>query len=305
MGGFSAGLFRGGGFDNLVDPVDKLPSENAKHRAILSVDRFRIRRRGDMAFWPKTKTTEQVRLCDPAASPYAVFEGVGLSIGGKPVLSGLTLSLKEDRIGVIGLNGSGKSTFVRMLNGLRTPETGTLRLFGADAGKALPELPRHVGFVFQNPDHQVIFPTVEEEIAFGLTQLGAGKDESRERARDFLARHGCEALATSPVAELSEGQKQLICLLSVLVMEPELLVLDEPMTSLDALASKRIRDKILALPQKIVMVSHELGHFEGFDRILWLEDGRLRMDGPPYEVLRAFQADIDLRSGTRLELAAL
>lgn len=258
-----------------------------------------------MAFWPKKKNHDGNRICDPAAIPYAEFQDVGLSIGSRQVLSGLTLSLTEDRVGVIGLNGSGKSTFVRLLNGLRQPDCGSLTLFGAPAAAAAPELPRHVGFVFQNPDHQAIFPTVEEEIAFGLTQLGVAKDESRKRALDFLSQHDCEALAPLPIAELSEGQKQLVCILSVLVMEPSLLVLDEPMTSLDALASRRIGDKLRSLPQKIVMVSHDLDHFEGFDRVLWLEEGGLRMDGAPFEVLSAFRADIDRRSGVKLELAAL
>ena len=258
-----------------------------------------------MAFWPKKKRRESARVCDAEASPYARFENVGLTIGQRTILEGLTLSLDEHRIGVIGLNGSGKSTFIRMLNGLRSPDAGSLTLFGVDGAEAEPELPHHVGFVFQNPDHQAIFPTVEEEIAFGLTQLGADKKESRTRALEFLERHGCEQLATYPIAELSEGQKQLICILAVLVMEPRLLVLDEPMTSLDALASRRIRDKLMSLPQKIVMVSHDLSHFEGFDRILWLEEGRLRMDGNPHEVLAAYRRDIDGRSGVKLELAAL
>ncbi|POF33034.1 energy-coupling factor ABC transporter ATP-binding protein [Roseibium marinum] len=258
-----------------------------------------------MAYWPKKNRKQRPLVCNPDASPYAVFREVGLAIGGRRILEGLSLTLSEHRIGVIGLNGSGKSSFVRLLNGLRTPDTGSLGLFGAPGDQALPELPRHVGFVFQNPDHQAIFPTVEEEIAFGLTQLGAAKAESRARAREFLARHGCGQLAGSPVAELSEGQKQLICILAVLVMEPRLLVLDEPMTSLDALAAGRIRDKLLSLPQKIVMVSHDLGHLSGFDRILWLEDGRLRMDGKPDKVLAAYSADIRRRLGTEAELAAL
>ncbi|MEM5583172.1 ABC transporter ATP-binding protein [Roseibium sp. AS2] len=258
-----------------------------------------------MAFWPKKNTQDRPRVCDPDARPYAVFEATGLEIGGKRILQDLTVSLSEDRIGVIGLNGSGKSSFVRLLNGLRCPSEGALTLFGAPAAEAETELPRHVGFVFQNPDHQVIFPTVEEEIAFGLTQLGAGKAESRDRARAFLARHGCEALAGRPVTELSEGQKQLICILAVLVMEPRLLVLDEPMTSLDALAARRIRDKILSLPQKIVMVSHDLDHFDGFDRLLWLEQGRLRMAGDPQEVLAAYRRDIALRLAGDTEVAAL
>ncbi|PVB60027.1 ABC transporter ATP-binding protein [Labrenzia sp. 011] len=258
-----------------------------------------------MAYWRKNTRKQRPRVCDPEASPYAEFHDIGLSIGGRRILQGLSLTLSEHRIGVIGLNGSGKSSFVRLLNGLRTPDAGSLTLFGAPGERALPELPRHVGFVFQNPDHQAIFPTVEEEIAFGLTQLGADKTESRARARDFLARHGCGQLADSPVAELSGGQKQLICILAVLVMEPRLLVLDEPLTSLDALATGRIRDKLLSLPQKIVMVSHDLGHLAGFDRILWLEDGRLRMDGPPDTVLPAYSADIRRRLGTEAELAAL
>lgn len=256
-------------------------------------------------FWPKRKKLLQARVCDPKANPFAVFEDAGVAIGGRTILSGLSLALSEDRIGVIGLNGSGKSTFVRLLNGLRQPDSGRLTLFGADAAQAAPELPRHVGFVFQNPDHQAIFPTVEEEIAFGLTQLGHGKAESREKALAFLCEHRCEALAPLPIAELSEGQKQLVCILAVLVMEPQLLVLDEPMTSLDGLVTRRIRDKILSLPQKIVMISHDLDHLAGFDRVLWLEEGRLRMDGPPHTVLSAFQADLDRRAGGKMELAAL
>jgi len=132
-----------------------------------------------------------------------------------------------------------------------------------------------------------------------------GKDDSRSRARSFLGLHGVEALAGKPVTELSEGQKQLVCILAVLVMEPKLLVLDEPMTSLDALVTRRIRDKILSLPQKIVMVSHDLDHFDGFDRLIWLEDGRLRMDGDPDTVRAAYRQDIDLRLGANPEFARL
>jgi biotin transport system ATP-binding protein len=258
-----------------------------------------------MALWPGKKRESRPLVCNPGARPFAVFDRVGLAVSGKQILEGLTLSLDERRIGIVGLNGSGKSSFVRLLNGLRTPTSGTLTLFGAPASEAEAELPRHVGFVFQNPDHQAIFPTVEEEIAFGLTQLGAGREESRSRARAFLALHGCEALSGKPVTELSEGQKQLICILAVLVMEPCLLVLDEPMTSLDALVTRRIRDKILSLPQKIVLVSHDLTHFDGFDRLLWLEDGRLRMDGDPDSVREAYLEDIALRLGTAPEFAEL
>jgi biotin transport system ATP-binding protein len=259
-----------------------------------------------MAFWPKIgKPKAEQRVCNPDASPYAVFDGVGLSAGSTPILEDLTLQLAEDRVGIIGLNGSGKSSFVRLLNGLRAPTSGHLTLFGAPSNEAELELPRHVGFVFQNPDHQAIFPTVEEEIAFGLAQLGAGKEESRSRARAFLALHRCEGLAGKPITELSGGQKQLVCILAVLVMEPRLLVLDEPMSSLDILTTARIRRKILSLPQKIVLVSHDLGQFDGFDRLLWLDEGRLRMDGRPDDVRAAFQEDVLSRQGMDVEITEL
>jgi biotin transport system ATP-binding protein len=96
-----------------------------------------------------------------------------------------------------------------------------------------------------------------------------------------------------------------VCILSVLVMDPGVLVLDEPMTNLDALASRRIFDKLMSLPQRIVLVSHDLSLFPGFDRVLWLEDGRLRMDGPAGQVIAAYRDDIERRSGTFAEAAAL
>ncbi|MFN3129900.1 energy-coupling factor ABC transporter ATP-binding protein [Roseibium sp.] len=258
-----------------------------------------------MVLWPRKKDKEQTSGCNPDITPYARLENAGLTLGSRKVLSGLSLDLEERRIGVIGLNGSGKSSFARLLNGLHLADEGRVTLFGADAASVRSELPRHVGFVFQNPDHQAIFPTVEEEIAFGLTQLGASKDESRSKALEFLVLHGCGDLAAKPFAELSGGQKQLVCILAVLVMRPAVLVLDEPMTSLDALASRLIFDKLMSLPQRIVMVSHDLSLLTGFDRVLWLEEGQLRMDGPATKVIAAYRDDIERRSGTVMEAAAI
>ncbi|WP_417687212.1 energy-coupling factor ABC transporter ATP-binding protein [Roseibium sp.] len=246
-----------------------------------------------MPFWTrKQKTAGSEPDFNPAADPFAVIDGVSLEIGGRQILRDVALSLREDRIGIIGLNGSGKSSFVRLLNGLRQPTAGSVRMFGADVTKAASALPRYVGFVFQNPDHQAIFPTVEEEIAFGLTQLGHGKDESRQQARAFLDRHNCAHLAEKPFAELSEGQKQLICILAVLVMEPRLLVLDEPMSSLDALAIRKIMAKLRGLDQKVIMVSHDLALLKDFDRVIWIENHGVRMDGAAADVLSAYEADL-------------
>ena len=247
-----------------------------------------------MMRWPgfKRQNTPQ---CDSSVRPYAVFDKACLNLGGKQVLTDLTISLSEKRVGVIGLNGSGKSSFARLFNGLRFPDQGEVTIFGARTQDAASELPGHVGFVFQNPDHQAIFPTVEEEVAFGLIQLGQDKHTARANSNVFLEQHDCAHLAERPFLELSGGQKQLVCLLSVLVMQPGLLILDEPMTSLDALSTGRIRKMLTSLPQSIVMVSHDLDAFAGFDRVIWLEDGRVRMDGPPDEVCAAYREDVDAR----------
>lgn len=258
-----------------------------------------------MAFWHSRKSDRADRPCDPTLDTFAVFENAGLTLGGRRVLQDLSLSLSERRIGIVGLNGSGKSSLVRLLNGLHMPDTGSVEVFGAPTADVRKELPRHVGFVFQNPDHQAIFPTVEEEIAFGLTQLGVEKHEARGQAIQFLKLHHCEALAGKPFADLSEGQKQLICILAVLVMDPQLLVLDEPMASLDGLATRRILEKVRGLPQKVVMISHDVSIFSDFDRVLWLEDGLLKMDGKPAEVLPAYAADLDRRAGLAHEEADL
>lgn len=247
-----------------------------------------------MSFWRKTRKTDLATVVgfDLAARPFARLEDVSLVLEGRTILKKLTLELSEQRIGVIGLNGSGKSSFVRLLNGLRQPTSGRLEIFGADAVEAQRELPRHVGFVFQNPDHQAIFPTVEEDVAFGLQQLGRSKAQSLTAARVFLESHGAGHLSERPIANLSEGQKQLVCILAVLIMQPSLLILDEPYSALDALAARRLQAKIESLPQSLVMISHDRAHLENFQRILWLEGGSLRADGPPSEILDAYDADI-------------
>ncbi|GGB41036.1 cobalt ABC transporter [Roseibium aquae] len=251
-----------------------------------------------MALWTKGRAAARECGLDPFRSTYAVLEGASLELNGQPVLKDITVSLKERRIGLVGLNGSGKSSFVRLLNALRLPTSGVVRIFGQPTPDCAADLPKHVGFVFQNPDHQAIFPTVEEEIAFGLTQLGRDRKSAREEARAFLARHGCAGLVERPISTLSEGQKQLICILAVLVMEPQVLILDEPFTSLDGLTALRLSQKIAGLPQKIVMVSHDLTTLAAFDRILWLEEGQVRMDGVPGDVLPAYAADLERRAAT-------
>ncbi|MTI44266.1 biotin transport system ATP-binding protein [Roseibium hamelinense] len=253
-----------------------------------------------MALWHPLRRKDAKKELNPNQDVYARFDRVKLTLGNRQVLSDVSLSLSEKRIGVVGLNGSGKSSFVRLVNGLRRADSGTVKVFGSDIDDVAADLPRFVGFVFQNPDHQAIFPTVGEEIAFGLRQLGFDKAKARDDALRFLELHSCSALVDKPFAELSEGQKQLICILAVLVMEPKVLILDEPMASLDGLAGRKIMQKLKKLDQKLLMISHDLSFLADFDRILWLEDGSIRMDSVPGDVLPAFRADVERRSALEL-----
>ncbi|WP_202395952.1 energy-coupling factor ABC transporter ATP-binding protein [Stappia sediminis] len=204
--------------------------------------------------------------------------------GGHVVIANLSLILDESRIAIVGLNGSGKSTLVRTFNGLISPSGGEVVVHGIDVGKAPKAAARAVGFVFQNPDHQIIFPTVAEDVAFGLRQIGYSKADARGMAVAMLREYGCDDWADRPISELSEGQKHLVCILSVLAMEPEVLVLDEPFSSLDIAVRQNLLSRLKSLRQQIIMINHDLDAFDGFERMIWLKDGTVHADGAPSAV---------------------
>jgi biotin transport system ATP-binding protein len=149
------------------------------------------------------------------------------------VLRDVSVTLSEQRVGVIGANGSGKSTFVRLLNGLVLPAEGTVSVHGLDTRKQGREVRRRVGFCFTDPDAQIVMPTVAEDVAFGLRRRGLGKADVAARVRATLETYGLADHADHPAHLLSGGQKQLLALSSVLVTDPDVLVLDEPTTLLD------------------------------------------------------------------------
>jgi biotin transport system ATP-binding protein len=200
------------------------------------------------------------------------------------------LTLDEGRIGLIGDNGSGKSTLLRLANGLLMPDSGRVVVAGRETARHRKELPAEVGFVFQNPDHQILFPTVAEELAFGLLERGLGRVRVRERVRALLAAHGCAGWEERAVHELSEGEKQLVCILAVIAPQPRVVLLDEPFSSLDLPTRLALRTRLDALPQRLVMATHDHDLLAGFDRVVWLADGRVRADGRPDEVTAAYRA---------------
>ncbi len=197
------------------------------------------------------------------------------------VLRNLNLTLTEHRIGIIGSNGSGKSTFARLLNGLLVPDRGRVQVEGLDTRQHAKAVRRRVGFVFQNPDHQIVFPTVEEDVAFGLKNLKLGRGEIQQRVTDILNRYGLLEHRHHPAHLLSGGQKQLLAIAAVLVMTPRMVVFDEPTTLLDLKNRNHIQQVLQRLEQPIVVVSHDLELLEDFDRVLVFDDGEVVMDAAP------------------------
>lgn len=224
-----------------------------------------------------------------AASLGFSLERVVLERTGIRVLDAVTLDVRERRVGLIGNNGSGKSSLVRLLNGLLKPTSGEVRVNGLNPSDGPETMAGQVGFIFQNPDHQIIFPTVLEEVAFGLRNLGRSRGDAQAEALAFLDQHGRADWAERPVHSLSEGQKQLVCIFAVLVMQPQLIVLDEPFSALDYPTRLHLLDWLHGLPQQLLMISHELDSFAGFERLIWLEQGQIRDDGEPAPLLQAYR----------------
>lgn len=218
------------------------------------------------------------------------------------MLRAFSLALPERRIGLIGDNGSGKSTLLRLMNGLLLPDRGRVTVNGMDTKEDRRDLPAEVGFLFQNPDHQIIFPTVGEELAFGLVEQGVDADTARQRALDILTRNGWASWECRTVSELSDGQKQLLCILSVIAAEPSVILLDEPFASLDLPTRTALSARIAALPQRVVMASHDHHLLANFERVIWLRDGSVHADGAPEAILAAYQAHATAAATTQAGL---
>ncbi len=222
------------------------------------------------------------------STPGILLDDIALTRADRLVLAPMTLALTERRIGIVGRNGSGKSSLLRVIAGLQAPDQGRVRIDGTDMLADRAGAIRRLGILFQNPDHQIIFPTVEEEIAFGLRQLGAPRAEAREKARAVLAAHGREGWAARQTQALSQGQRHFLCMMAVLAMEPAAILLDEPFSGLDVPTTMQLHRALDGLAQQIVLVTHDPRQIAGFDRVLWLEEGRIEADGPVDAVLPAF-----------------
>ncbi len=216
------------------------------------------------------------------------FEQAEARFEGRTVVQPLTLSLTEHRIGVIGLNGSGKTTFARMINGLVLPAAGRVSVNGFDTVKDGDKVRGQAGFIFQNPQNQIILPILKEDIALGLKSRKLPKADTEKAVEAVLARFGIADLGERRAHELSGGELQLAALASVLVTRPDILIMDEPTNQLDLRNRGLVERTIHGLEENVIVISHDLGLIAGFDRILLFHEGRLAHDGVPAEVIARY-----------------
>ncbi|KAA1178200.1 ABC transporter ATP-binding protein [Rhizobium tropici] len=217
------------------------------------------------------------------------FDNAGVDYGTRTALFPLSLRLQERRIGVIGLNGSGKTTFARLINGLVKPTTGRVVVDGldtvGDAGKVLGK----VGYIFQSPQNQIILPIVRDDIAYGLKARGYDKTQTEAAVEGILGRFGVSHLGSRRAHELSGGELQMAALCSVLVTGPDILILDEPTNQLDLKNRALVQKTIMGLPESVIVISHDLPLLEDFERVLLFDQGRLVADASAAEAIARYR----------------
>ena len=202
------------------------------------------------------------------------------------------LADKGEIIAILGRNGSGKSTFARHLNGLLAPHEGSIVIGGKDMAEMgeLTSVRRQVGMVFQNPDNQMVAALVEDEVAFAPENLGVEPKEIRRRVDECLEIVNMTKYAQSSPSKLSGGQKQRVAIASVLAMNPEILILDEPTAMLDPKGRSEVIKTIKMLNEEkditVVLITHYMDEAAQADRTVVIDDGEIVLDGTPKEVFK-------------------
>ena len=218
-----------------------------------------------------------------------VVDGVSHAFGDRQVLRDISLTIGERRVGIVGANGSGKSTLARLFNGLVLPDAGSVRVRGLDTRRAAKQVRRLVGFVFTDPDRQILMPTVAEDVELSLSRRPLSRAERTAQVARVLDRFGLAGHADQPAHLLSGGQKQLLALATVLVTEPAVVVADEPTTLLDLRNARMLRNAFAALDTQLVVVTHDLELVEDVDRVIVLDEGRVVADDAPAAALRVYR----------------
>ncbi len=218
---------------------------------------------------------------------------------GTEALKGVSFRITHgESVGIVGPNGAGKSTALLHMNGHLLPTSGEVSVGEVPVRKETrPEIRRKVGVVFQNPDDQLFMPTVFDDVAFGPLNLGLSPEKVRKRVHEALRQVNALALADKPPHHLSGGQKSAVAIATVIAMEPDILVMDEPAASLDPKSRRGVIRLLNTFTHSKIVASHDLDLIlDVCDRCLVIRDGRIVSDGPAREVLSdaALLAENDL-----------
>ncbi len=207
------------------------------------------------------------------------------------VLHGISLEFQRgELVAVLGHNGSGKSTLAKLLNAVLLPTEGTVTVDGMDTKNEdnLFSVRQHVGMVFQNPDNQIVATIVEEDVAFGLENLGVPSDEMRIRVDQALHAVGMYEFREHAPHQLSGGQKQRVAIAGIIAMRPDCIVLDEPTAMLDPQGRKEVMHTIKLLNRDygitVILITHEMDEAAQCQRVVVVDHGSVRMDDVPEKV---------------------
>lgn len=221
------------------------------------------------------------------------FQGVSVRLGETDVLRELTATLEARSIAVIGENGSGKSTFARLIGGLIPRTSGELEVLGLDPAREGRELRRRVAFVFSNPDVQIIMPTVAEDVAFSLRSDRLPSAEVTARVTEALERVGLSEFADRSPHDLSGGQKQLIAVCGALIRRPELLIADEPTGYLDARNARIIERHLLEGDHQLIVVTHDMALARQCEQAVFIHEGRIAAVGEPKQIIAEYEKSLE------------
>ena len=216
------------------------------------------------------------------------------------VLKDVTLDIEKDEwITLIGANGSGKSTLVKTLNGLNVPEKGTVSIDGLELNEEnIWDIRQKVGMVFQNPDNQFVGSTVQDDVAFGLENIGLPREEMITRIDDALKRVGMEAYKLMEPSRLSGGQKQRVAIAGVLALRPEIIVLDEATSMLDPKGRQEVLNTVKSIKEEskmtVISITHDINEANQADRIFVMNKGQIQYVERPEAIFKLGDELIDL-----------
>ena len=228
------------------------------------------------------------------------FRNVTFSYGEAPVVENLSFSIKKgENVGLIGANGAGKSTIMKLMLGLITG-SGEIKVDGLPMNKEnLGEIRKKIGFVLQDSDNQMFMPTVYEDMIFGPRNYGLSKEETDRRVDAVLAQLGLQSLKHRHNHKIAGGEKRMAAIATILAMEPEMILMDEPSTALDPVNRRTVINTINRLPQTKLIASHDLDMIlDTCQRVILLSHGAIAADGDAETILR----DKELLEANRMEL---